>query len=187
MQTGFSKTRKRNKARHKLLGMPKTAYFCVHFKYLIFCHTLGLVRRHTWIACETCSSDHLSRPRRPAPGFPILAAQLCSCPPTCRAQPGGLTQDPLTSCAGHGQPCSPLQQLGDLCLLHSFIFNRRRARGTPPGAHFLGPIPTCASGLRADAPLPFVGDAASEFSCLLTLKKKKKRMFWSLMGKSQDI
>lgn len=140
MQTGCSKTGKRNGVRHKLLGTPKTAYFCVHVKYLIFLtHTWDRQNTHSPIKCNELHARlvHLTTSVGLAAmlqGFlywqHTTTAALPLCYPTCQTQPGCLTQDPLTSCTGRREPCSSVQQMGDLYLLYSCIFNRTSVGGT---------------------------------------------------------
>lgn len=117
MQTGSRKTGKRNGVRHKLLGMPRTAYFCVHFKYLIFLtHTWDRQNTYSPIKCKELHVRlvHLTTLVGLAAvlqGFlywqHTTTAALPLCYPTCQAQLGCLTQDPFTSCTGYREPGSP--------------------------------------------------------------------------------
>lgn len=154
---GIQQNRKKEWSQAQLLGMPKPAYFCVHFKYLIFLtHTWDRRNTHSPIKCNELHVRlvHLTTSVGLAAmlqGFlywqRTTTAALPLCYPTCQAQPGCLTQDPLTSCTGCREPCSPVQQLGSLYLLYALIFNRTRMRGTLPGTSFLSPISMHAFGL----------------------------------------
>lgn len=107
------------------------------------------------------------------------AAALLLCYPTCQTKPGCLNQDPLCSCTGCREPCSPVQQVGHLYLLCALMFNRTRVGDTFPGTSFLRQYPC----------MPSASEHAFAWlsKWILILVIQKIRVFWSLIRKSQDI